>query len=332
VSKVLVLVAKASITGLIVWLLLDRVDLAPVGAFLKTGAAVRALSMCCVLLIVQAVMAAMRIRLIMRLLNEDLSIGFGFSTWMIGLLFGQVLVTFVAGDAVRIWQIARKGYRRRTAATAVFLERALGFAVLMAMVVPAAFYLLAYAGHGATRTSLLVVLLACVAGVACFVGSGFIQRIAAVIAPKLHAQRLLSAVVDVSSGARHLAADWRLSSAIVGLSAAMHLCNVLAFYVLLTALGVDIGHAANAAVSLTAMLLSLLPIALAGWGVREGVAVVGYGLFGVTSQAALTASVGFGLSLLFTCLIGVPYVLAAKRQAPLTDTNEDQDRIQRQHA
>lgn len=321
-TKFFILIFKILVTTALGWLVIRQVDFAQTRVFLSSSSAFAPLMLCIGLFLAQAGMAAVRIRFIMRLLGEDLPARLGFSTWMVGLLFSHVLITFIAGDVARILQLARQGYRRKTVASAVFLERALGLAVLMVMIVPAASYLLSYASSSSVQTGLIVLLLACVSGVVCFVGSSFIQRIASTLAPKLNAQRFVSAVVDVTSAARYLSSNWSLTAAIIGLSVVMHVCNVLAFFVLLGALGVDISFIANAAVSLTAILLAFLPIALAGWGVREGAAVVGYGLFGVPAELALTASVGFGIALLLTCLIGVPYLLATKRGVDGTEQKQ----------
>jgi hypothetical protein len=50
-------------------------------------------------------------------------------------------------------------------------------------------------------------------------------------------------------------------------------------------------------------LLQLVPISLAGWGVREAALVVALGWFGVPAEAALAISVLVGLCLI---LVGLP--------------------------
>ena len=50
-------------------------------------------------------------------------------------------------------------------------------------------------------------------------------------------------------------------------------------------------------------LIQLLPISLAGWGVREVVLVIALASFGVPAEAALATSVLLGLCLI---IIGVP--------------------------
>jgi glycosyltransferase 2 family protein len=57
-----------------------------------------------------------------------------------------------------------------------------------------------------------------------------------------------------------------------------------------------------------------MPIALAGWGVREGAVIVGYGLFGVASAPALAVSIAFGLASLAASLPGALFMRFAKEK------------------
>jgi len=309
--KYLVFTIKLAISGLLAWLLLSRVDLAPVGQFLKSSSGITALALCVGVLIAQAGLAALRFCWIMRLMGNDFSLRAGFAIWMIGLLVSQTLVTFIAGDAARIWQLVRRGYARRLAGGAVFLERLLGFAVLMALVLISLPFLLSHA-QGAVRAGLLVLAMLCAAGIVGFIASAFIGRIVRHLVPRLSDSRIASGLLDVTSAARHLGSSWKLTGGIVLLSAVMHLLNAVTFYILATAAGVQLGVAVSLAVALPVMLIALMPIALAGWGVREGAAVVGYGLFGVVPQTAVAISVSFGLALLIASLPGAVYLWFAR--------------------
>jgi len=223
------------------------------------------------------------------------------------------MVTFIAGDAVRIWQLARRGYGRLISGSAIFLERALGLAVLMALVLVCVPVLLSHGAHGAVRTGLLVVAALCATGMGGFVASAFLGRFVARVAPCFHVSRITAAVVDVTSAARHLAGSWKLTTGVILLSAVMHLCNAFVFYILGRAAGVDIDLVTTVVITMPVMLIALMPIAVAGWGIREGSAIVGYGLFGVPPETALTISVAFGLALLLASLPGGVYLWLGRR-------------------
>jgi len=50
--------------------------------------------------------------------------------------------------------------------------------------------------------------------------------------------------------------------------------------------------------------LSLLPISVGGWGVREGSLIAAFALVGVPPEVALAASITFGIILLASSLPG----------------------------
>jgi uncharacterized membrane protein YbhN (UPF0104 family) len=90
----------------------------------------------------------------------------------------------------------------------------------------------------------------------------------------------------------------------------MHAMNPLAFYILLNSFGATIGFWPVLLVTFPVMLIALMPISFAGWGVREGGMVAGLGLFGIAPDLAASASVAFGLSLILSSLPGGVLLLA----------------------
>src|ERR1043166_7566553 len=86
----------------------------------------------------------------------------------------------------------------------------------------------------------------------------------------------------------------------------------LAIFTLVRATGAEIDFLSTVAVVLPALLISMMPIALAGWGVREGALIVGLGLFGVASAAALASSIAFGLAMLIASLPGSLFIRFGK--------------------
>ena len=124
------------------------------------------------------------------------------------------------------------------------------------------------------------------------------------------------------SAARHLRASWKLTSGVLILCVIMHLCNALTFYILASAAHAGLDAATTMIVAVPVILIALLPIALAGWGVREGAAVVGFGLYGVSPETAVTISVAFGLALVIASLPGGFYLWKGKPIQPLAGDAE----------
>jgi uncharacterized membrane protein YbhN (UPF0104 family) len=73
--------------------------------------------------------------------------------------------------------------------------------------------------------------------------------------------------------------------------------------------------------------IQLLPVSLAGWGVREAALVVALGSFGIPAEAALATSILMGLCLILTSLPGgliwiSGWDIARSRLSPTADSLE----------
>ena len=305
---------KIGISGLLAWLVLKHVDFTAAGALLRSERGALALILAIAILLGQAALAGARTACVMRLLGARCSIARGFAVWMIGLVVSQSLITFIAGDAARVWQLARLGYAPRLASSAVVLERAVGLVVLLALVLLCEPLLLARASPGAVRTGLTILAIVSAGGILAFALSAFLGSLRGLLPARLRHHRVVEVAVDIASVARHLTRSWKLAAAIVAASVVMQLSNVLAMFVLARAIGVGVDFLATAAVTLPALLIAMMPIALAGWGVREGAVIVGYGLFGVGSAPALAVSIAFGLALLAASLPGALFIRWGKQK------------------
>jgi glycosyltransferase 2 family protein len=299
---------KIGISGLLAWLVLKHVDFTAAGALLRSERGALALIVAIAVLLGQAALAGARTACIMRLLGARCSMARGFAVWMIGLVVSQSLITFIAGDAARVWQFVRLGYSTRLASSAVVLERAIGLVVLLALVLACEPLLLARASPGAVRTGLIILALVSAGGILAFAVSPFLGSLRRLLPARLRDHRVVEIAVDIASVARHLTRSWKLGAGIVAASVLMQLSNVLVIFILARAIGVSLDFLATAAVTLPAMLIAMMPIALAGWGVREGAMIVGYGLFGVASAPALAVSIAFGLALLVASLPGALFI------------------------
>jgi glycosyltransferase 2 family protein len=67
----------------------------------------------------------------------------------------------------------------------------------------------------------------------------------------------------------------------------------------------------------TVLLLTTLPVSVAGWGVREGAMVAGFGFLGIPAEGALTVSVLFGVAQILVSLPGgVVWMLGRPKGEP----------------
>jgi hypothetical protein len=90
---------------------------------------------------------------------------------------------------------------------------------------------------------------------------------------------------------------------------------MLIFAVILIGMGVAFPLALGCALLVPAIVeITMLPISLAGWGVREGAAVVAFGALGLPADQALGSSIAFGLTVAAVSVLGGILWLIDRRQ------------------
>ncbi len=122
-------------------------------------------------------------------------------------------------------------------------------------------------------------------------------------------------MVEASSIGRHFFVQHRQLGGVLAVSVLVATANMAIFVVILLGMGVDMRLALGCALLVPAVLeIAMLPISIAGWGVREGAAVVAFGTLGLPSHLALGASFAFGLIVLAVSLVGGVLWLSDRRK------------------
>jgi len=113
---------------------------------------------------------------------------------------------------------------------------------------------------------------------------------------------------------------------LVALSVGIHLLNVLAIYLISRGLGMEVGIMTMVLLFPPVLLLSLLPISVAGWGVRESAMVVALNLVGVPAYQSIALSICFGLCVLASSLPGGVLWFVTRRKVPSGDPSAPESR------
>jgi uncharacterized membrane protein YbhN (UPF0104 family) len=300
--------AKALLSLALLILVLSRIELGQVvGLLLKWSTALGILAAVCASMI-QSILAACRQIEILAVFGYQIGFVQSLRVWFSALFVTQVAVTFIAGDFIRSVQFMGEGVPRRIAGRAIVLDRLIGLAVLLLMVAAIVPYVLSLSEDAHLRLSLMFLATASVAGVVAILAAGFLPSLVSRIPWPLAQHRLIDIAVDLAGVSRFAVAAPRRLLAIVTLSVVMHLLNVFGIVIIARSLGID-NSADVAAIAIPVMLLAMLPISFAGWGVREAAMVTGMGVLHVSPSLALATSVGFGFSMIFSSLPGLFGVL-----------------------
>jgi glycosyltransferase 2 family protein len=215
---------------------------------------------------------------------------------LVGFFFNQVLPTGVGGDAVRAWRCCKLGIGLGTAIRSILLDRACGYVVIVAVYTAALPTLLHVLPEARERAGVVVVLVAAIVGLLGLVSIDLLPRL-------LLRLPLISSLAELSRESRTLFIHPQRCSPVLGLSVLSIGLSVVAFKLIADAIGSSLSLGLWAMVVPPVALIQLLPVSLAGWGVREAALVVALGSFGVPPEVALATSILVGLC---TIVVGLP--------------------------
>jgi glycosyltransferase 2 family protein len=214
----------------------------------------------------------------------------------VGLFFNQVLPTGVGGDAVRAWRCRKLGIGLAAAIKSILLDRACGYLVLVALYAAGLPSLLRILPEGGQRGGVVAVLGAALCGLLALLSLDHLPR------PMLRL-RIIAPLAELSRESRRLFTRPGRCGVVLGLSAVTIGLTILAFKLVADGVGNCLSLWSWTMIVPPVTLIQLLPVSLAGWGVREVVLVVALASFGVPAEAALATSVLLGLCLI---VIGFP--------------------------
>lgn len=226
-------------------------------------------------------------------------IGFGVALRivLIGHFFNQTLPSSVGGDAVRIWCAHRAGLTLGSAANTVILDRLMTLAALLLTIAAGLPWLFDLIGDPAARWALSTVT---VAGIASFIALFTFNRY-----PQfLLRWRLVRAFAKLASLGRSVMFNPRLNLPVLGLSVTGYLVFGVIVFLLSRDMHITVTLAQCVLLVPPVILVTVLPISIAGWGVREGAMVVAFGFVHVPPSGAFAVSVLFGLVLVAASLPG----------------------------
>lgn len=297
--KWLSLAAKLAVSGLLIWYLLGQVDL-PAARDRLLQVAPGMLVLGIAIILVQTVLATLRWGAVLKAIGSALSFVAALRLFFIGAFFSQTLPSSVGGDGVRIYLAYRAGLPLGAAINGVMLERVATLIALVAVVIATQPFLLARVGGEVAGWLVPVVIAFSLAALAAVLVLSLLDR----LPEGLRRWRLVRGLAVLAGDTRKVFLAPRQTSIVLGWSALSHLNVTLALFVLALGLGLEVSLMDCLALFPPVLLVTALPISIAGWGVREGAMVAAFGLVGVPAEGALVLSLLFGLVAMAVSLPG----------------------------
>jgi uncharacterized protein (TIRG00374 family) len=252
-------------------------------------------------------LAAFRWHMIMRALQFDAGLPFFVRSYLKGTFFNQALPTSIGGDALRVLEAGRLGRGKRESFYGVFIDRIIGLVGLLVLNLAAVSYhpLLLQ-----VRPEIHYVIV----GIAVL---GILGMVVLAFLGKLHLlsrNRITRLLFDLSNRVRTVYHNFASVSEQLVLSVLIHLLAMLAIFLVGLSVGLDYSLFVYLVIVPPVILLTIIPISLAGWGVREGAMIGLFTLIGAQRATVLSMSVLYGLLLIVASMPGMYYFLLARHK------------------
>jgi len=250
-----------------------------------------------VILFFQTLIASFRWRNILRIFGFK----YGFLKMLhylwVGIFCNQILPSSIGGDAVRGYYLYKNGNNLKDTTLSILIDRLsgiIGLVVLFFLTIPFLFNKLEsfIAQLGVLLVSISVFII-----ISAFFSFDMLPK-------KWASLSIFRGLYSLSSKSRKVLLSKYPGLRLFLMSVMVHFLSIVAVIILSESLKLNINWLSLfLVVPLTAMFM-ILPISIAGWGVREGVMVIGLGYLGVVPEKALALSILYGLLMLLFALPG----------------------------
>ncbi len=254
--------------------------------------------------VVQIMLSAWRWQLTANRVGAPLRFSYALREYYLALLVNQILPGGILGDAGRAHRHAQQAGSRGSAWRAVIIERTSGQVAVVGLTIAA--LLLSPLWHAVLGwpVSLTIVGGLCFAGVA--VWQGVVRLPSSRLPAWCH-----SMGVDIKRGL--------FSPGVWHLQLASSLVIVMSYGVVMVcaarAIGVELAASKILALAPVLLLAMLIPLSVAGWGLREGAAVATWALVGLPTAQGVAVSLAYGVLVLLSSLPGIWVALDKRHRA-----------------
>jgi hypothetical protein len=296
-KRLLALAAKVAISAALLYFAFTRVDMATIGSRLQQ-AKISWLVALVLALAVQLVLLALRWRQIGLQCAAPIATAKALRYVLIASFFNQTLPSIIGGDAARIWFVSRAGAGWKAAAYSVIVDRIIGLAVLVAIVVVCLPWLFELVPDPLGRASVLLV-----------DGAGIVATIAFLILGQAHWHWLerwwiTRHIAGAAAVALDVLSNRHSAIVIVGLSIVIHLLAVAAVVCAARAVAAPLEFGQALLLVPPVILVATIPISIAGWGLREGAMMTVFAYAGLSQADGLIVSILYGASLFAVGAVG----------------------------
>ncbi len=305
------LLLRVGITAVLLWYVFGKVDFEALrGRALDFSPGLIAIAVS--ILGAQVLAGAIRWRKVIHGIHGRLPFATVFQLMFVGMFFNQALPSAIGGDAMRVWHVYRYGLPLRAAFNSVLLDRVIAMAALLLVMLAGLPWLFQLVTSSGIRMAVVIAAVLMAVGLLVLYLFKFLPA-------ALTRWRILRALQNLSKDLHALVVAPGVIFHVVALSLLLHVMTSLVIYDIARSLGLGIGVVECLVLVPPVILLTILPISLAGWGVRELGMISALGYAGISSADALLISITFGVLIVLVSLPGGWLWLVKKYHQPQTE-------------
>jgi uncharacterized membrane protein YbhN (UPF0104 family) len=270
-----------------------------------------------VITVVQIFIGALRWREISELCKAPLTDLQAFRYNMIGAFFNQTLPSSIGGDAVRLWLVNRTGAGWRAATYSILTDRAIGLIALAIIIVASLPWSYGMIADSKGRLALVFLDFTALAG-----GLGFLL-LGRLPWSWLKTWWPTKHIHACSVIANNVIFSRRSGLKIAVLSLSVHVLAVAIAWCAVRSISAPADFEQVFMLIPPIMLITMMPISIAGWGVREATMMVAFGYAGLAPTDGTVVSILFGAVMFIVgCAGGLVWILSAEKTAAPMDVSE----------
>lgn len=239
-------------------------------------------------------LSAYRWQLMMQNLGFGQSFSFYWCSYFKGSFFNQGLPTSIGGDVLRVLDMASLGFRKRDAFYGVLVDRGIGLAALISLSLSVCFF----SSHLLPAKVYYLVILTTVL---LLFGSALLIYLWHRYDFK-HNSRLFAVSLLLDTLRKAVAKKRFL---LTGSSLLIPILAIVGFFITGWALGLRYSLDVYFLIVPLSILLTVVPVSLAGWGVREGTLIALFSIIGADHTTVLAMSALYGVMLIAVSLPGL---------------------------
>jgi glycosyltransferase 2 family protein len=310
--RILLSTTKILISGVLLYFALRKVNLSELVSRINVGS-LGWIGMAIAATFLQIFVGVWRWREISAECGAPLAINQAMRFNLIGTFFNQTLPSSIGGDAVRLWLVARGGAGWRAATYSIFVDRAIGLIALAIIIVASLPWSYRLITDPNGRSALLLVDFAALGG-----GVGFLV-LGRLPWPWLKRWWGTHHLHACSVIANRVIFSRKRGPKIAVLSLLVHVLAVVIAWCVVQSIAAPVVFSQIFQLVPPVMLITMLPISIAGWGVREATMGLAFGYAGLMTNEGINISLLFGaVSFMVGAFGGLVWIFSAEKAAQVS--------------